>query len=283
MIDPGLCLSCRHALLRPTNRGTTYLRCGLAATDDRFPRYPRLPVATCTGFETGPSVDDWRAPVVEVASVLRAEAGDDLVGVYLHGSAAFGDWVTGSDVDLLAVVNHARHDWAAVGLRLAGLDGPSLELSVVEDSLAARPSPPWPFLLHVAGHRVVLGAGHTGDPDLLLHLEVVRARGKVVTGPPIESVFGAVPAHDVRAALSAELQWGLANADATYVVLNACRTHAFLATGRFLSKLEGARWGELNLSGYGDLIRAASAAQRGGTAVDADQREVASLVGQVLQ
>lgn len=51
MIDPGLCGACRHALLRPTNRGTTYLRCGRAATDDRFPKYPRLPVTGCGGFE----------------------------------------------------------------------------------------------------------------------------------------------------------------------------------------------------------------------------------------
>ena len=50
MIDPGLCLSCQHALIRPTNKGTTYLRCGLAATDDRFPKYPRLPVTSCRGF-----------------------------------------------------------------------------------------------------------------------------------------------------------------------------------------------------------------------------------------
>lgn len=47
----GLCGRCRHALLRPTNRGTTYLRCGLAAADDRFPKYPRLPVTECAGYQ----------------------------------------------------------------------------------------------------------------------------------------------------------------------------------------------------------------------------------------
>ncbi|HNQ07582.1 MAG TPA: hypothetical protein PKH97_10390 [Tetrasphaera sp.] len=46
----GLCGECAHALIRPTRKGTTYLRCGLAATDPRFPRYPRLPVIACHGF-----------------------------------------------------------------------------------------------------------------------------------------------------------------------------------------------------------------------------------------
>lgn len=48
----GLCGQCVNAIIRPTRRGTVYLRCGLAATDDRFPRYPRLPVVRCDGYET---------------------------------------------------------------------------------------------------------------------------------------------------------------------------------------------------------------------------------------
>jgi hypothetical protein len=46
----GLCGSCRHAVLRPTRRGTFYLRCALAATDARYPKYPRLPVIRCDGY-----------------------------------------------------------------------------------------------------------------------------------------------------------------------------------------------------------------------------------------
>ncbi|MEZ0066990.1 putative cupin superfamily protein [Streptacidiphilus sp. MAP12-20] len=49
--DPGLCAGCRHHLLNETRRGTAYLRCGRAASDDRLPRYPRLPVVDCVGFE----------------------------------------------------------------------------------------------------------------------------------------------------------------------------------------------------------------------------------------
>ena len=49
--NAGLCALCDHAIVRPTRRGTVYLRCGRAADDSRFPRYPTLPVRACPGFE----------------------------------------------------------------------------------------------------------------------------------------------------------------------------------------------------------------------------------------
>lgn len=50
-VPPGLCGQCRHALIRSTRRGTTYLRCGRAEWDARLVRYPRLPVRDCPGYE----------------------------------------------------------------------------------------------------------------------------------------------------------------------------------------------------------------------------------------
>jgi len=49
--EPGLCRACRHALLNETRRGPVYLRCSRAAWDTALPRYPRLPVTQCPGFE----------------------------------------------------------------------------------------------------------------------------------------------------------------------------------------------------------------------------------------
>jgi hypothetical protein len=51
---PGLCETCRYAKLNQTRRGTVYLRCLRAEWDDRLPRYPRLPVSRCAGFEQAP-------------------------------------------------------------------------------------------------------------------------------------------------------------------------------------------------------------------------------------
>jgi hypothetical protein len=46
----GLCGHCVSAVVRPTNRGTVYLRCALSGVDRRFPKYPRLPVLDCPGY-----------------------------------------------------------------------------------------------------------------------------------------------------------------------------------------------------------------------------------------
>lgn len=47
----GLCDRCRHQRLVRNTRGSTFSLCELSRTDPAFPRYPRLPVESCTGFE----------------------------------------------------------------------------------------------------------------------------------------------------------------------------------------------------------------------------------------
>jgi len=48
--DPGLCARCLHS---KTVRGarSEFWMCERARLDPRFPRYPRLPVMSCVGFE----------------------------------------------------------------------------------------------------------------------------------------------------------------------------------------------------------------------------------------
>ena len=50
----GLCESCVWARVVATARGSAFLRCGRSDFDARFPRYPRLPVLECAGFEQRP-------------------------------------------------------------------------------------------------------------------------------------------------------------------------------------------------------------------------------------
>lgn len=47
----GLCDSCRHQRLVRNTRGSTFSMCERSRTDARFPKYPRLPVLECVGFE----------------------------------------------------------------------------------------------------------------------------------------------------------------------------------------------------------------------------------------
>jgi hypothetical protein len=48
----GLCATCVHRELKASAR-SIFLRCQLADTDPRFPRYPALPVLACLGWRSG--------------------------------------------------------------------------------------------------------------------------------------------------------------------------------------------------------------------------------------
>jgi hypothetical protein len=47
----GLCADCLHARRVESARGSRFFLCGRAASDPFFPKYPRLPVLACRGYE----------------------------------------------------------------------------------------------------------------------------------------------------------------------------------------------------------------------------------------
>jgi hypothetical protein len=49
--NAGLCGDCTHARRIESERGSVFVLCQLALTDSRFPKYPRLPVLTCDGYQ----------------------------------------------------------------------------------------------------------------------------------------------------------------------------------------------------------------------------------------
>lgn len=51
----GLCSSCRHAGLIESAKGSQFLLCKLSRSDPDFPKYPRLPVLACRGYQNKPS------------------------------------------------------------------------------------------------------------------------------------------------------------------------------------------------------------------------------------
>lgn len=47
----GLCGACHHVQRIASARGSQFSLCGRSRTDARYPRYPRLPVLVCAGYE----------------------------------------------------------------------------------------------------------------------------------------------------------------------------------------------------------------------------------------
>ncbi len=46
----GLCANCLNARLVTSDKGSTFLFCELSRADPLFPKYPPLPVLSCSGF-----------------------------------------------------------------------------------------------------------------------------------------------------------------------------------------------------------------------------------------
>jgi hypothetical protein len=54
--DPiGLCATCRLARVIGNRRGSLFYLCQLSESDPRFPKYPRLPVLRCPGYQSAAS------------------------------------------------------------------------------------------------------------------------------------------------------------------------------------------------------------------------------------
>ncbi|WP_433006386.1 aminoglycoside adenylyltransferase domain-containing protein [Kribbella sp. CA-294648] len=217
------------------------------------------------------------APVVldfarDLAAVL-AELRSDLVGVYLHGSAALGGFVPArSDVDILVVVEESsdaegrRKLGEAIAAAARDCPGVGLELSVIT-AATARELGSCQYEVHVntTGTEAAVVIGGDSDTDLILHCAVCRAHAVAVAGPPAEQVFGEVSRDRIVRATLDELDWALEHAPTTYAVLNACRALRFAVEGIQCSKVEAAGW-YLERHPDNPVVLSALAAQRGDSA-----------------
>ena len=53
----GLCDTCAHQQIVRNTRGSVFSLCRRSRDEPEFPRYPRVPVLECRGYETRPSAD----------------------------------------------------------------------------------------------------------------------------------------------------------------------------------------------------------------------------------
>ena len=51
--DAGLCDTCAHQRVVGNTRGSRFSLCERSREDPAYPRYPRLPVTRCRGWERG--------------------------------------------------------------------------------------------------------------------------------------------------------------------------------------------------------------------------------------
>ena len=50
----GLCADCRQVRFIESSKGSQFLLCHLSQSDPSFPKYPHLPILTCSGYSRKP-------------------------------------------------------------------------------------------------------------------------------------------------------------------------------------------------------------------------------------
>lgn len=194
-----------------------------------------------------------------LVSGVRAALEDNLVGVYLRGSLALGDFdPESSDIDFLVVTGRPVSDdqFAALAdlhARLAVLENPyagHLEGSYI-DRAALRHFGPHERRHPTVGSDWAFSRGEHGA-DWVLERWIVRERGVTLLGPDPGTLVGPISPEDLRASVREALRWWASQPDEpawlrrrsyqAFAVQTMCRALFTLLTGELPSKPRAVAW-----------------------------------------
>jgi hypothetical protein len=218
----------------------------------------------------------------ELLADIQAVLGLHLIGLYLHGSLAYGGFnPQTSDIDFLVVTDgslptgtfsalkemHARLFASGIAWSQK-LEGAYIPAEGLRRHDPAYPPIPW---LGTDGHFALERLGS----DWILQRWILREKGIVVTGPPVRDMIDPVSPGDLREAVRDSLQewWSppfpspqrfRSGEYQAYAVLTMCRSLYVLEHGRVASKPEAARWAMETLGEPWQALIAAAAAWRPG-------------------
>jgi predicted nucleotidyltransferase len=217
-----------------------------------------------------------------LVSELESILGNELVGVYLHGSLVLGCFnPQQSDIDLIAVTRrrlNAKKRRRLGALMLgssAAKERPReppypLEVSILRETQLNPWRYPTPFDFHYGeSQRDRFTAGEfeplwDEDHDLAAHITLLREAGVTLAGRPIDEVFPTVPWADYADSLLRDLVWSRERRLDLYGILNASRIWATFTERRLHSKLSGGIWAlEHAPKEFHRLIAGATAVYRG--------------------
>ena len=211
--------------------------------------------------------------LLQVLSNRYAEIlGNQMIGLYLHGSIAFGCFAwEQSDVDFIVVVDEPLAEQKKLGLLdiledlRAQAPPKGFEMSVVLQSCCKPFKYPTPFELHfsngwleryLADPRSLCDTNEKTDIDLAAHFTIINQVGITLLGRPINEVFGPVPHQDYLDSILTDV--AQAHQDIVdhpvYIVLNLCRVLAYVKDRQVLSKAQGGQWGLTHLPEPGRSI-----------------------------
>lgn len=207
------------------------------------------------------SVKEMKDLLEEFAEQNRNILQDNLVGIYLHGSAVMGCFnPEKSDIDLLVVVKEdipdtVKREYMDMVIKLNSYaPEKGIELSIVKENVCNPFVYPTPFELHfsmahlnwyLSNPEDYIAKMKGTDKDLAAHFTIIYHRGKVLWGKDIREVFGKVPSADYMDSIWCDIEGAKEEIteNPMYIILNLCRVLAYKKENLILSKKEGGEWG----------------------------------------
>lgn len=240
-----------------------------------------------------------RQQIDRVKKLWHAHLGNDLTGLYLHGSLALGRFVEEtSDLDFLAVcekrISPEQRLLLAKGMAALQQSPCPLEMSAIWKSHLIPWNHPTLCQFHYSG---LWDAHYRGllqgtileskliyqdfqDPDIACHVNLTRQYGICLYGQPTADLLPAVPEHDFWHSLCEGLDTShfpcSAREQANYI-LTLVRVYSYQQLRKILSKYDAAIWAKEHLPRqYGPLLDDA-------VQVCYNQKSFAALQGQCAQ
>ncbi len=191
----------------------------------------------------------------QVVKTLQNRLQQRLVGVYLFGSAAYGDYTPGlSDLDVQAVVTQSlsKRECRDIVSSLSHhrLPCPARRLEFVcyaQSSInPATRHPQFELNFNTgAGEHNHLSLDPTEESShwFVLDIAMGRALGRRLVGPEPAQVFAPIPRIWQLEAIADSLTWHRTHEfTSANSILNACRSWRYAVTGMWGSKVAGAAW-----------------------------------------
>jgi len=201
----------------------------------------------------------------ELTSLCKTEIGNQLTGIYLHGSMVMGCFNPDkSDIDIIVVIGDNITDKQKLNLMMhivklnSNAPAKGLEISFVKREYCNPFVYPTPFELHFSpAHLQWFNDNPDGyidkmkgkDKDLAAHFTIINKYGVTLYGSEATDVFGVVPRECYVDSIWSDIENASEDIldNPVYVVLNLCRVLAYLADDVILSKEKGGEWGLVHL------------------------------------
>ncbi len=196
----------------------------------------------------------------EVTGIFANQLNENLVGVYLHGSMAFGCFnEKQSDIDIIVITKKppTTKDKLVICKGLSDIwekgTEKGFEVSIVTLENAKVFTHPCHFELHLSGGCInwyrkdpedFVNQMVGEDGDIARHFAVIKQCGQVLYGEPIESVFGPIKEEDYLDSILSNVinaHDGIIE-QPVYYTLSLCRVLAYVQDKVILSKKGAGEW-----------------------------------------